>query len=202
MNKLIEIIKADVLAVKNQNKDVLSVDAMLNYLDHLDNDLGNDQKIDQNRFDADIAAFKAENERNIAQYEAEQQHSIELLRSVISYGQAALKSAILINGGAAVALLAFIGNIWLKAITPEAVTSLTNSIALFAFGVLAAALGTAGSYFTQYCYSESHTRTGIGFHLTTIMLVLGAYVLFGFGACESYHSFEHHLSSQLVSPDK
>jgi len=44
-----------------------------------------------------------------------------MFKSVIDAGTVALRSATLINGGAAVALLAFIGNIWEKGVAEEAV---------------------------------------------------------------------------------
>lgn len=101
----------------------------------------------------------------------------------------------LINGGAAAALLAFIGNIWAKGVAPEAVSSLTSSIAFFAFGVLIAAAGTAGSYFTQYCYAKGFQWMAIAFHTLTVVVVIGAFVLFGLGVRESYQAFVQHLAS-------
>jgi len=173
---------------------MISAEAMLNYLESLKGDLDSTEDVEQKSFEVEIASFKAEHERNLAHYEAQQLHSIELFRSVIAYGQAALKSEILINGGAAVALLAFIGNIWTKGIQPEAVNFLTSGIAYFSFGVLAGALGTVGSYFTQYCYSESFLKAGVVFHFLTVLIVLGVFVLFSLGAFDSYQAFVEHLS--------
>ncbi len=192
--EIIKIIKDAVLEVKAANQDVISVDAMANYLDALKKDVESVEEADKKKFEADIAVFRAEHERNLAHYKAQQLHAVELFRSVISYGQAALKSAMLINGGAAAALLAFIGNVWIKGVSPDAVSSLTSAIAYFAFGVLVAAIGTAGSYFTQYCYSGSFQRAAIVFHTLTVLIVLCSFVLFGFGVFESYQAFVEHLS--------
>ncbi|MGI8426184.1 MAG: hypothetical protein ACR2M4_06230 [Actinomycetota bacterium] len=53
---------------------------------------------------------------NLSGWVAERQHvfdrNLEMLRATVLTGQSALKSALLINGGAAVALLAFVGSIW------------------------------------------------------------------------------------------
>lgn len=193
---IIDAIRKAVFDVKQQQQEFISIDAMINYLDSLKIHIGDTERIDKKKFEADVTVFRAEHERNLAHYEAQQLHAIELLRSVISCGQAALKSAMLINGGAAAALLAFIGNIWEKGIKPEAVGSLTNGIAFFTFGVLVAALGTGGSYFTNYCYSEGFQKTAKIFHILTILLVLGSFGLFGFGAHESYQAFVEHLTSQ------
>ena len=192
--EIIKVIKDAVLEVKAQNQEVISVDAMANYLDALKKDIESVEKVNNKKFEADIAVFRAEHERNLARYKAQQLYAVELFRSVIGYGQAALKSAMLINGGAAAALLAFIGNIWIKGVSPDAVNSLTSAIAYFAFGVLVAAIGTAESYFTQYCYSESFQRSAIVFHTLTVLFVLGSFVLFGLGALESYQAFVEHLA--------
>ena len=77
----------------------------------------------------------------------------QMLRSVIDYGRDALKAAMLINGGAAIALLAFIGTIWSSESDPETVQSLAWSLAMFCFGVLAGATACAGAYFAQYGYT-------------------------------------------------
>lgn len=76
--------------------------------------------------------------------ELQQVHAFEHFRSVISMAELALKSAILINGGACIALLTFIGNS----------SGLANQIivfGLFAFasGVFLGALATFFGYLAQ-----------------------------------------------------
>jgi len=192
--EIITEIKNAVIGVKQKNEEVISVDALLNYLDALEKDASEVDENHARRHEAALAEYQAENERNIAHYNAQQLHAVEMFRSVISYGAAALKSAILINGGAAAALLAFIGNIWSKGVTPTGVAPLTSAIAYFSFGVLAAAIGTASSYFAQYYYGESYQRTGVVFHTLTAVLVVGSYVLFGLGISGAYEAFVAQLS--------
>jgi hypothetical protein len=191
--ELLDTIKKALSDVREKQQEVVSVDAMTNYLDALKKEIDSNEVFNKSKFEADLTAFRAEHERNLAHYEAQQLHSVEMLRSVITYGLATLKSSMLINGGAAVALLAFIGKIWEKNISVEAVNSLTNAIAFFSFGVLLAAIGSAGSYFTQYNYSESHQKSGIAFHIITILMVIGAFTLFGYGSYESYQAFVNNL---------
>lgn len=191
--EVLKIIRQAVQDVKNNKQDVVSSDALLKYLDALARDVEVTNEPTKRHIEADLAVFRAEHERNIAQYQAQETRAVELFRSVITYGSAAMKSSLLINGGAAVAILAFIGNIWTKETGLEAVKSLTTAILLFSFGVLAAALGTAGSYFSQYCYAEPFPRAGIVFHTLTVMFVLGSFALFGFGSYEAYAAFAKHL---------
>jgi len=198
---VIDLIKSSVLEVKKNKQEVISVDALVNYLDSLKTDLEGSEEANKLKFESDLAVFRAEHERNLAHYEAQQLFSLEMLRSVITYGQAALKSALLINGGAAAALLAFIGNIWAKNTPQAAVDSLTNSIIYFAFGVLSAAFGTGTTYLTQYCYSVKWQRPAIWLHIATILIVLIAYGLFGKGSYDAYLAFVEQLSpNNMLQP--
>lgn len=67
---------------------------------------------------------------------------------VITFAVEALKGAILVNGGTAGALLAFVGQ---KGI--QAQPGIGEAFYWFAFGLLFGALASAGSYITQFCYA-------------------------------------------------
>lgn len=192
---IISNIRAAINDVKQNNQDVISVEALLNYLNALENEASETDILDHRQHDAHLAEYRVENEKNIAHYNAQQLHAVEMFRSVIGYGSATLKSAILINGGAAVALLAFIGNIWNLDVSQGVVSHLTSAIVYFSFGVLAAAIGTALSYFTQYFYSEDYQRTGIVFHTLTVVIVVSSYVLFSLGIMGAYESFVLQFST-------
>ncbi len=180
--------------VKEQGQKVVSVAALESYLANLKGHVEKVGELDRIKLDSDLASFRAEHERILAHYDAQQKHSVEIIRSVFAYGQAALKSSILINGGAAAALLAFIGKIWSEETGQAAVNALTNALVLFSFGVLAGAIGTAATYLSQLSYTSSWTKIGVGFHVLTILIVAAAYVLFGLGSYEAYESFLKHLS--------
>ncbi|WP_429933152.1 hypothetical protein [Alteromonas sp. 4B03] len=81
--------------------------------------------------------------------ELKQLRAIEHFKSVISMAELALKSAILINGGASVALLTFIGNI-----KSGDKNFLVYSLCSFAFGVLFGAIGTFLAYLAQNHFME------------------------------------------------
>ena len=112
-----------------------------------------------------------------------------MFRSVISYGQSALKSATLINGGGAVALLAFIGHVWSSQLSRVMVTGLGFSLLLFVLGVLCASVASGTTYLSQGFYHEAHERLGKTIHAITILLVIGSYVFFAFGAYNAYLTF-------------
>ncbi|TXM63972.1 hypothetical protein [Methylobacterium sp. WL120] len=92
-------------------------------------------------------------ERRIKEADAahEQQFRAQLVTmpTVIAFGTEAMKSAALINGGAAAALLAYIG-----AGRQEVTLGLIEAIRSFGTGLLCAAIAHAGSYITQFLYQH------------------------------------------------
>ena len=138
----------------------------------------------------DREVMKLEHESMLARYKADRDIDIEMLKSVLESAKTALNSTILINGGAAAALLALIGNLYgkLPGGAPVALP-LVQSLVTFTAGVLLGGLATASTYFTQYCYSENHNRTGVVFHSIAVVLVLGSYGTFFGGIMLAYRAF-------------
>lgn len=196
--EILEIVKKAVMEVKQIKQDVISVDAMTHYLDALIKDTEGQESADQKTLDVSLAVFRAEQDAKNTENKADSDHDLELFRSVISFAGAALKSAMLINGGAAVAMMAFIGNIWTQGVSALAVTSLTNSILYFSSGVLAAAVATMTSYFTQYFYLHGPECAGHVFRAFSIIIGIGAFVLFGYGTYEVYTAFFKHLGHENI----
>ncbi|MFD3283846.1 hypothetical protein ACE41O_12040 [Alteromonas macleodii] len=77
------------------------------------------------------------------------QRAVEHFKSVIQMAELALKSSIMINGGAAVALLTFVGNS--KA---EDKTFLVYSLFAFSLGVLFGAISALLAYLAQNHFME------------------------------------------------
>src|SRR5262249_30801650 len=68
----------------------------------------------------------------------------------IKGGDAALRAALLINGGAAVSVLAFIGGLAAQdRIKLDQIKGVADSLRLFAFGVVAAVMGMGLAYLTN-----------------------------------------------------
>jgi hypothetical protein len=83
-------------------------------------------------------------------------HIVETFKGLIALSIEALKALLLINGGAAVALLAYLGS-------PHArypyIPYMKNALLCFAGGVLATALAFIAGYFTQLrLYGEERAR--------------------------------------------
>ncbi len=102
-----------------------------------------------------------------------------MFRSVIGAGRFALQSSILVNGGAAVAILAFIGSPWALEAKPTMIPGLADSLGTLAFGVLATVVAAGMTYIGQALYSEERTQTfGHVVTVLTIGLVLASYIAF------------------------
>lgn len=118
------------------------------------------------------------------------------------YAQLALKATFIINGGAAIAVLTFIGALLSKVSGASNVVSfanLTDSLTCFSAGVLLCAISTFFSYLAEYrFYSEKQKKIdrqssrwtekqlhGLGkvFSRFSSFLVFVSYVAFGSGVC-------------------
>jgi hypothetical protein len=116
-------------------------------------------------------------------------HQTETFKSLISLSTEALKALQLLNGGAVVALLAYLGQASKRA---DLARALTCPFALFVAGLLAATLAYGSAYLTQLSlYSED--VQGAGFRgtkhqvwlWTTFAIALASLALFAFGAFAS-----------------
>ena len=96
---------------------------------------------------------------NLAQYEASNATALELLKSVVTTAGVAIKSLILINGGAAVALLAFIGHLATSGTNTGApVHAFAVPLLWFVIGVWTAALFAGFVAAAQKLYAEEFNQ--------------------------------------------
>jgi len=112
-----------------------------------------------------VAAFAIEQARlqqasNLAWYEARNASALELFKSVITTAEVLIKSLIFINGGAAVALLAFIGHLASTGKHGPAIHAFACPLACFVSGVLVAGLFAGFLAAGQKLYAEAFNREG------------------------------------------
>lgn len=113
--------------------------------------------------------------------------SLEEFRSVIQSGQNALKTALLMNGGASIALLAFIGKLTER--QQSQIPNFAEALAIFVLGVFSIVVASGSTYLSQWFYAEFGNwarRTGAGFNILSILLALTSYGLFVWGMCKAY----------------
>ena len=178
---------------KGKGQTVAPIDAVISLLESVKHDVSsNPQYIIEPSFLA--TQWTSESDKSIAAYNARCASSLEMFKSVIAYGQMALKGAMWINGGAAVAILALIGNLWGKVSDPLAIFYLVNSVTMFASGVLVAGLAIGITYITQCGYAAEDSkpqykpwaRIAHGF---SIFFALSSFVLFAIGIYQANEAF-------------
>jgi hypothetical protein len=112
----------------------------------------------------------------------------EMFKSVIEAGQTALKSASLINGGAAVALLACLGNLLAKDPPSEIlviVPRLASALYIFVLGVGFAGVATAIRYLSQAFYSAKWEKRGKTAQIAAITFAVASFVAFFWGGIKA-----------------
>lgn len=143
--------------------------------------------------------MSANYETSLREWEADNALETEFMKVAATSGQVAMKSAILINGGAAVAMLAFIGHALSSDVCID-IKILTKSMSFFTIGVFLGAIATGTTYITNILYQFSfrsyrekkvETSAKYGkiskiFFILSILLVIPTYILFLKGACTVY----------------
>lgn len=172
--------------LKTKGVDSIRSESLIKYLDEAVRDLSTSARPSE----ITIAHYKAELQKWVEEHKNIHAQGIEMFRSVIQAGQNALRTAFLMNGGASVALLAYVGH--LSSVAPERVPMLAPSLATFVSGVLIAALASGITYLSQWFYAGEPSwqqKTGFVLNIAAILLGLGAYGVFGFGMWLAYHVF-------------
>jgi len=117
--------------------------------------------------------------------------SLSLMESGFRASEATLNWATLINGGATVALLAFLGNLAAKnapSLVDVSVSGLSHAMLVFTVGVFLAGLGHAARYFTAF-FGLKEMSAGAGLsNLAVITLSLAAIFAFAFGGYQAFAS--------------
>ena len=135
-----------------------------------------------------------------------EEHQLETYKSLVTVSMEGLKAALLINGGAIVALLAFMGQ-------SEIGTALANDlrlpIAWFGWGVVLSALAFLCSYFTQLAlYNERFPggkywpKRHRPFLMAGVLAFLATVILFGCGSYTSIDAFAKNIDQQGPIPSE
>lgn len=140
----------------------------------------------------ELEKFRSDLAGSLAYQEHVHNWSLEGFRQVIALGQSTLKSIMLINGGAAVALLAFLGNLITRSGSSTSIVAFADSMRMFVVGVFLAAIAYATTYFSQLFYGGEkkwQQRTGLVFHVVTSLVGAASLAAFLWGAHTAYNGF-------------
>lgn len=125
----------------------------------------------------------------VEEYNHTNEQSRVLLRGIIDFASGAIRTLLLINGGAAIAVMAFLGNAVVKnsssaSDVAAALHALAPSLFWFVVGVFAAGLSAGLAYVSQVIYLEvadQKRRIMIGNFVRYIAVLSAATSLFMFG---------------------
>lgn len=179
----IEKFRVDLAEVRSQGQSTVAIEALENYLLGLEKDAS-----------ISIELQKLEYQRSLVYYDAQAKSHLEMFKSVIEAGKEALNATLLINGGAVIAFLGFLGSMLSKSGAEALGLKLTAPLLSFGFGVLFGALGFGMRYCAQYSYARQWIKTGHTFNLISVLLAIAAYSAFGYGVYEAYAAFTSHFT--------
>ncbi len=114
----------------------------------------------------------------------------EMMGGIIAYGNLALKSVILVNGAAAVALLAFLGHIWgTNDATLNVAVKAGESLGWFVAGTCVGVAAAGMAYVAQVVFLEVGQRPGNIARVFVVALGIVGLVDFAIGASEAVKAF-------------
>ena len=131
------------------------------------------------------------------------QQGLETYKIINLAGQNALRAGLLLNGGAAVALLAFIGvTIANPGFDKKLLLELTNSMMCFIVGALLFSIACGITYLAVYFDGNlKETKRVMVFHffnITSNLLCLSSYGLFIWGAIKAYLAFRCFITNPAL----
>jgi hypothetical protein len=176
--QVIEQLQKELVGVKAKGQDTVTIAALESYLDGL-----------RSSASQSIEFQKLETQRSLAQLDVQTKHSIEMFKAVVESGREALNALVIVNGGAVIALLGFMGAVISKGLPQSLGLGLTLPILQFGIGVLMGAVGFMMRYFSQACYATDKKKCGDAFRWVAISVALIGYGLFGFGIYGAYCAF-------------
>ena len=173
---LIAVLRAEANAAISRGEKELSLAAYEKYLagmEELSDDQGN---LDSLMFEK----YRAKVQVDLAAYQHQSAEAVELLRSVVSGANEILRSLMLLNGGAAVALLAFAGHL-VSSGSGAAASPLGPPLLKFVFGLVVTGLSFGSVYLVNLTFYRGHRALGNWLRGLTALLMLLALGFFGYG---------------------
>lgn len=178
-------LESSIIELKSQGHESVKCDNLIRYINEL---------IEAGCSDTDstmvIESQKAKAQFALEEYKHNSSATLEMFKSVMQSGQNAIKTMLLLNGGAAIALLAFIGK--LTDNNSRAIPDFAYSLASFVIGALFMGFVACLTYLGQMAFDSDvtkHQQIGKGIQISCA--ILGALSLFSFsyGTYKTYQAF-------------
>lgn len=180
-----EELKTSINEVKSQGHETVNCDNLIKYIDMVVEAASNDNKTEEN-----TEVLKARLQLSLEEHKYNLSANLEMFKSIIQSGQNAIKTMLLLNGGAAIALLAFIGK--LSDNNSSAIPDFAYSIAAFVIGALAIGVTSCLTYLSQIAFDSDvkwHRKVGTTLQATCVALGLTSISAFAFGTYKTYQAF-------------
>ncbi len=188
--QLLDEIKSDVAEAKNRGNAEIKISNLERYLADLSTEIDRPEASTSDTRPSHATLAELQHQSDLAEYHLDFEANREMFKSTIVFGQSALRSSILINGGGTIALLAFVGNIWGSKTDPDVFAALIAALFSFTIGVLLSAISHGCAYVMQFLGSQEWVKTAHIFQVAAIALVVGAYCAFGWGAYVVYDALK------------
>lgn len=189
MTKAIDKVIETIEDHKKENYDQLNTEKLLEYLYAVKDEDENTNSTQEDRLQ--LTRYESQCALHQQHYQAQRAEGLEMFKSVILSGQNALRTGLLLNGGAAIAILAFIGNV---ANSHECMLpDLAVALGWFSFGALFVGIAAFLTYATQRIYQKSEKAEDIwykrGNRLTFGIITIGT-VAIGFFVIGTLYSYK------------
>ena len=144
--------------------------------------------------DYKLEEYKAELQKYVNEHQYQNNEDLELFKASISAGANALKVSLLINGGASIAILTFMGKLSDK--HSDKIELLAPSLFSFTIGILLVSIASGIVYITQTLFQHKKIKSGITSNIISMILVISSYFTFYYGITSCYDVF---IGEDLVS---
>jgi len=141
---LIRAMEANIKSIEETGRTEIQLKDFKAYLEEIKDIVEELKEKDALQTQRDLAYYNAKHTSKIEYYKARTKRISDGFHAVVTIGQGALKSGALINGGACVALLAFIGNILTK--DASMISGLSTALLIFGGGLFFAAAASGTTY--------------------------------------------------------
>lgn len=189
---VVELLDQSIRTAKDAGTSAVSVERLEAFATEVARIVG-ESKSESAVPDAQLEHYKAQLSAWVGSQQQVHEWNLEMLRSVITSGQSALKSALLINGAAAVALLALMGNVLAAKDGIKTIAGIPAALSYYVGGVLVAALAAGFTYLSQAGYGgefgKASRKVGRAGHVGAVLNVVASYILFGYASLLAYRVF-------------
>lgn len=169
--------------LKADGHEAVSIEGLADYLEKLSNQASDSKEIQ-------LAQYNAQHQSNIEQYKEDKAEWRELFKATVGHAQSAIKLQALVNGGAAVALLAFIGKVWTPEFSASPIAAyIPLALVLYCCGVGAAAVTQSLTYVSQHYFTYDSDKTAGVIRFFAQLTALSSLVLFFAATYVAYLGF-------------